>query len=52
MGHIEFTEDEIRAVWKKVFDAEPPGTLTIKELYAACLSELSPEGLREELRCL
>jgi hypothetical protein len=48
---IEFTDDQIDSVWLKVFSAdEVPDVLTRKMKFDACLAELSPEGLREELR--
>lgn len=52
MGSIEFTEDEIRAVWTKVFKADVPESLTTTQMFEACVIELSPEILREELTCL
>lgn len=52
MGSIEFTEDEIRIVWKKIFKADVPDSLTTTQIFEACLGELSHELLREELECL
>lgn len=52
MEGIEFTEDDIRIIWKRVFKADVPDELTTTQIYQACVIELSPEILREELRCL
>lgn len=46
---IEFTADEIRTVWSGLFGADVPD-MPLKKIYEACLSELSPEILRDELR--
>ena len=46
---IEFTDAEIREVWKKVFDAEPD-ELTTVQVFEACLAELGCEVLRKELK--
>lgn len=50
MNEIEFTRDEIRAVWQALFKTTPPKELTVKQIYDACLMELGPEILRQELR--
>ena len=50
LNEIEFTEEEIRSVWSATFGAEPPKVLSIRQIFEACLSELGPEILREELR--
>ena len=47
---IEFTADSIRDVWRILFDADVPDTMTTKQVYDACLMELGPEILREALR--
>jgi len=49
---IEFTDADIRAVWKMVFGADCPEELTTVQVYEACLAELGGEQLRKELRCL
>lgn len=50
MTDIAFTPDEIRAVWAALYNAEPPDNLSDKQVYEACLMELGPEILRQELR--
>lgn len=52
MGDIEFTECEIREVWKDVFKADAPESMTTTEVFEACLSELGGTYLRDALRCL
>lgn len=47
---IEFTADEIRLIWTVLFDADVPTGMTTRQVYEACLAELSPEILREELQ--
>lgn len=47
---LEFTAEEIHAVWSATFGADVPEELSIKQVYEACLCELSPEVLRDELR--
>ena len=43
------TDAELRAVWQRTFGAEVPDSLSRKKIFEACLAELSPERLREEL---
>jgi hypothetical protein len=50
MNEIEFTLEEIRAVWAATFGAQPPDELTVRKMFEACLSELGPEILRAELQ--
>lgn len=50
MADIEFTEEQIRDIWENTFGAKVPDSLTRKQIFEACLSELSLPVLREELK--
>lgn len=50
MDHeIEFTDAQIRQIWKKLFSTVLPAELSTQSVYEACLMELGSERLREEL---